>query len=456
MKIGFMSLLVCMLLFTACRKTDEVTTNRDVMLSFSSDTILFDTVFTAVGSVNKRIKIFNHDKRSVIISKIQLAAGNNSFFSLIINGLPVSEQTNISVLGQDSISIYIKATINPNNLNQPFIVEDSVLFHTNGNDQAVKLIAYGQNAIFVNNQTIERNTTWSSTLPYIINKSVTVAEDATLNILPGTRVLFHGNASMSIKGTLNVQGHGYSPVLFASDRMESFYENEPGQWNGIRFYPGSSNSVINYATLKNAIIGITADSLTANDSPKLLLTNTIVKNMSIAGFAGYHTTLFAFNNLFYNSGQYLIYGVGGGAYNLKQNTFAGYTNAFARRTPAMYFSDLNSARSADLQIELKNNIIWGNQTEELLIERKAASIVNTSITSNIIKTALQSYSSGNFLNVDPKFLDLNSYNFKVNHMSAALGKGEDLTADLYYNFLRKDLLGKDRIFPSDLGCYIYP
>ncbi|RZK82684.1 MAG: hypothetical protein EOO92_00800 [Pedobacter sp.] len=438
----------------ACRKTEQITTDKNSKLAFSTDTVLFDTVFTAVGSVNKRIKVFNYDKKTINISEIKLGGGSNSFFSLIINGLPATEQKNLNILGEDSVSIYIKATINPSNQNQPFIVEDSILFNTNGNAQSVKLIAYGQNAVFVNNQTIESNVTWSSSLPYIINKHVTIAEGVTLNILQGTKVLFHGNAGMNVKGTLNAQGSANNPVLFASDRMENFYENEPGQWMGIRIFPSSNNSKINFATIKNATIGIVTDSITSNGSPKLLLTNSTIKNMTIASFTGYHSSLHAFNNLFYNGGQYLIYGIGGGQYNLKQNTFAGYNNFFSRRTPSLYFSDLEHTGFENLNVELKNNLIWGNQTEELQVDKKTSATVSTNITSNIIKTALQTYSANNFLNVDPKFADVNGYNFKLQNGSPALSKGENLSADSYYHFLMYDLLNKPRAFPSDLGCYV--
>ncbi|MHA4894235.1 hypothetical protein ACXZ1K_05730 [Pedobacter sp. PWIIR3] len=446
--------VVSIFAFIACRKEDAVTTDQHVKLSFSTDTVLFDTVFTAVGSVNRRIKVYNTDPKAVSISNIRLWRGNNSFFSLIINGVSVNEKDNVRISGKDSISIFIKATINPNNFNQPFIVEDSVLFTTNGNKQSIALIAYGQNAVFINGETISANTTWNAGLPYIINRSVTVAENATLTITPGARILFHGNSLMNIRGTLNAVGNINNQVLFASDRLENFYDNEAGQWQGIRFYPSSMASTINYALIKNAIIGVTADSLTADGTPKLLLSNSTVKNMTVAGLAGYQANIVALNNLFYNSGQYLIYGVGGGSYNLKQNTFAGFNTEFPRRTPALYFSDLGNGRSADLNLELTNNIIWGMLTEELAVEKKTAFNINANFKANIIKTALQTYAVNNFINTDPKFVDIANNNFKLQTGSPAINKGIILTADPYYNtLLIRDMIGTTRTFPSELGCF---
>jgi hypothetical protein len=447
-------LAVCILASSACRKSDEITTSRDVKLLFSSDTVLFDTVFTAIGSVNRRIKVFNDDQKAVSISNIRLGGGKNSFFSLIINGAFANEKSNVEIGGKDSISIYVKATIDPSNLNQPFIVEDSVLFNTNGNAQSIALIAYGQNAVFINEETITSNTTWEGRLPYIINKSVTVAPGKTLNISPGTKVYFHGGSVMNVKGSLRVNGSKYNPATFSSDRLESYYENEAGQWLGIRLFASSFSNKIEHATIKNAVVGITADSVTADGSPKLLLANSTIKNMTVAGFVGYGTDLTGFNNLFYNSGQFLIYGVGGGRYNLKQNTFAGYNNGFSRRTPAVYFSDLSNLSHSDLNVELVNNIIWGVLPEELQIERKTTASINANVTYNIIKTSLQTYGNLNFLGTDPMFVEAVNGNFHLQPGSPAMKKGLNLSSDPFYgSYLKSDIGNNLRTFPSALGCY---
>ncbi|MEJ7560389.1 MAG: hypothetical protein WKF66_18925 [Pedobacter sp.] len=454
MRLMVSFLAVCILAFSACRKNDEITTSRDVRLSFSSDTVLFDTVFTAIGSVNRRIKVFNAHQKAVNISNIRLGGGKNSFFSLIINGVPANEKSNIEIGGKDSISIYVKATINPSNVNQPFIVEDSVMFNTNGNAQSIALIAYGQNAIFINEETITSNTTWEGSLPYIVNKSVTVAAGTTLNISGGTKVYFHGGSVMNVKGTLRVNGTEYDPATFSSDRLENYYENEAGQWLGIRFFASSVNNKIEHATIKNAVIGVTADSLASDGSTKLLLVNSVIKNMTVASFVGYGTSLSGFNNLFYNSGQFLIYGVGGGQYNLKHNTFAGYNNEFSRRTPAIYFSDYSHLSYSDLTIELVNNIIWGVLPEELQIEKKTSALVTTNITHNLIKTSLQTYSNLNFLGTDPKFVDPITGNFRLQPGSPAIKKGANLSSDPFFtSYLKNDMLNVYRTLPSTPGCY---
>lgn len=454
MRVIVSFLVLCMLAFTACRKNDDITTSTDVQLSFSSDTVLFDTVFTAVGSINKRIKVYNNDSKAINITNIRLGEGLSSFFSLIINGVVTNEKSNVQVGGKDSISIYVKATINSNTQNKPFIVEDSIVFNTNGNRQAIKLIAYGQNARFINGGTITSNTVWDARLPYIINRSITVAEGVSLDISAGTKVYFHGSSVMNIRGTLNVNGAINSAVVFSSDRLENFYENEAGQWLGIRLFASSVNNKVNYAIIKNAVVGITSDSVGQDGNAKLLLANSMIKNMTIAGFVGYSSSLTGFNNLFYNSGQYLIYGVGGGIYNLKQNTFAGYNTEFPRRTSALYFSDLSNTSFSDLSLDLTNNIIWGSLPEELQIEKKTTASITSNIKYNVIKTSLQTYDKSNLLGLDPKFVDATTGNFRIQPGSPVLKKGMDLRSDTFYNtYLKQDIDFMQRTFPSTVGCY---
>lgn len=445
------------MLFAACNKDEEPTLDLNAKLNFSSDSVLFDTVFTSVGSSSRRLKIYNPNSRAISINHIQLSGGNTSAFSLNINGQAVSETTNLKINGNDSINVFVKVNINPTQQDLPFIVQDSVLFFFNGKKQRVALVAYGQNAIFMNSLTIKNNTVWNSKLPYIVYKSLTVAENATLTLQPGTRVLFHGNSTMSIKGTLNALGTKTDSIVFTSDRLEKLYSNETGQWNGLHFYPESKNSQLNYAIIKNGITGITVDSLSLNSQPKLLLTNSIIKNMEVVGFLGYQTELVAFNNLFFNCGQYLLYGVGGGKYNLKQNTFAGYNPYFARKTAAVYLSDYISAtQSANLTIDFYNNIVWGNLTDEFLIDKKATTtVLSANIKNNLLKvnqTALTG--NGNLVNSDPQFINATSGNFRLSQGSVANNKGFNLSGDSYYSaFLYRDLNNKSRIFPSELGCY---
>lgn len=456
MKFIFIGIL-SMMLFAACNKEEEFITDANAKLSFSKDSVLFDTVFTSVGSTSRRLKIYNPNEKAMLVDAIRLSGGNASPFSLNINGQATAMLNSLKINGKDSVNLFVKVNINPSTSYLPFIVQDSIIFYFNGKQRSIPLVAYGQNAIFINNSTISKNTNWDSKLPYIIYKSITVAENTNLTISPGTKVLFHGNSTMSIKGTLTAIGTAKDSIVFTSDRLEQMYANESGQWNGLHFYPESKNSVLNYTVIKNGIAGITVDSLSLNSQPKLILANSIVKNMEVVGFLGYQTELTAFNNLFFNCGQYLLYAAGGGKYNIKQNTFAGYNPAFARKTAAVYLADLISATQfGDLTATFYNNIIWGNLSNEFIVDKKnAATKLTLDLKNNLFKTTVMDYSNtGNLLNIDPLFINPVLGNFKLSKTSAAKAKGYNLVTDEYFEkYLSKDLLNKNRLFPSALGCY---
>lgn len=447
--------LLILVILSSCRKDERITDDLNAKLSFSKDSILFDTIFTSIGSVTKKIKILNKNTDAVNIAEIKLSGGTSSPFSININGQNTNQTSNKILHGQDSLNLFVKVNINPNAKNLPFLVQDSIILNTNGNRQVIQLLAYGQNAVFINSLTVKSNTIWNKTIPYIINNYVTVSNGSTLTIQPGAKIYFHKDALMNVEGNIVANGTFEEPILFCSDRLESIYNDEAGQWKGI-YLKRTGNGIISNAIIKNASVAITSDSLSTNSSPKLILNSNVIKNMQVAAYMGYHSDLFAFNNLMYNCGNYLIYAIGGGNYDLKQNTFAGFNTYFPRKTAALTFSDyLASTVYNRLQINLTNNIIWGNLSNELDIQKKTTAVVQSNLLNNLIKTTNTNYSAnGNIINLDPLFISGSSYNFNLSTASPALKKGADLSAELYFStYLNKDLKNKIRISPSTLGCY---
>lgn len=455
MKITLPVLFLAVLSIWGCKK-DSINTDSSAMLEFSADSILFDTVFTSVGSVTRRIKVFNRGKRPVKISSIKLRGGAASNFQLNINGIASNILSDIELAGNDSLNVFVKVTINPSSERLPFIVKDSIEFGTNGNYQKVILSAFGQNAVFIRDGKIAGNTVWTNTLPYVIYNTLTVEPNTTLSIQKGSRIYFHKDAGMRIAGTLKVLGERLDTVTFASDRLERVYEDEPGQWLGFHFLSSSKENHLNYASISNGVAGIKVDSLSTNASPKLLLTNTIVRNMSLTALQFDNADVAGFNNLILSSGRYLLYAVNGGRYNFKQNTFANIGFQFARTTPSVFFADhSNVGMAREMDIAFINNIIWGNLQEELVVENKGALSFNQAIRKNLIKTKVNSWeAAGNILNADPRFKNTKTGDFSLQSTSPAANAGENLAPDPNFAaWLSKDLNGRVRLFPSDLGSY---
>ena len=68
--------LFVILSLTACKR-DFFTESGPGELQFSNDTIIFDTVFTTVGSTTHTLKVYNRNNNSVTISSIDLANLNS-------------------------------------------------------------------------------------------------------------------------------------------------------------------------------------------------------------------------------------------------------------------------------------------------------------------------------------------------------------------------------------------
>ncbi|MFM7016167.1 MAG: hypothetical protein ACKOX3_07565, partial [Bacteroidota bacterium] len=222
-------ILSALLLFTGACKKDELLTSGDVQLRFSDDTLMYDTVFATIGSVTKNLRIYNDYDQPINISNIRLAGGNSSYFRMNVNGLPGRNFDNIELSAGDSLWIFVEVTVDPNQQSLPYIIEDSILFETNGRKQVVNLVAWGQYAIFfVANETLnikdnngktigqikyhvipDDSLDWNSQYPIVIYGGFALVDSSTtLQISEGTQIHFSNNAGLWVYkgGKLLVNG----------------------------------------------------------------------------------------------------------------------------------------------------------------------------------------------------------------------------------------------------------
>ena len=259
-------LMISMMFNTSCKK-DQIINDSSAKLNFSSDTVLFDTVFTTIGSTTKQIRVYNPYNQIIHISSIKLAGGANSGFRINVDGVASTVINDIEIEPNDSIFIFVKVTVDPTNSNSPLVVNDSILFETNGNVQKIQLVAWGQDAYYhTPDQSLlltdgsifhfsyaHCKTPWKNDKPHVLYGYVVVDSDSTLVIQENTRIYLHKNAILWVyqDGTLNVNGTYGNPVTFQGDRLEQYYKDKPGQWGKIWLSAGSKNNEINYAIIKN-------------------------------------------------------------------------------------------------------------------------------------------------------------------------------------------------------------
>jgi hypothetical protein len=451
--------LICLLFLLAnCRKKDTVDPDSSLKLSFSADTVFFDTVFTTIGSVTQALIVYNDHDRKVNISSISLAGGNGSEFRLNIDGSAVLTAQDVEIAGHDSLFIFVRVTVDPNNQNLPFIVRDSILFHTNGNEQDVKLVAWGQNARFHKEENLAGNQVWDSLLPHVIFGYLRVDTLASLTIMPGTKVYFHKDALLSVlsNASLKVFGNLDHPVRFQGDRLDPFYRDLPGQWKGIFLERGSVENEINYGIIRNGIYGIVVDSMPGVAGPALTLDNTIIRNTAGEGIFAYSTSIVSINCVIANNGGSALYVEKGGSYDFRQLTIGNYWTRSVRTAPSLVLSNYTyNMYGEKITYPLEkayfgNTIIYGSNPEEMGLYFDETADSSCQFDHCLIRTEEGSFDPGRYIgcmvNEDPLFINPAEYNFHIDSLSPAIDKGIQL--GIFF-----DIEGNRRGTTPDLGAY---
>jgi hypothetical protein len=470
---------------TSCKKTSYLTTGGN--FSFSTDTLLFDTVFTTQGSVTKSFLIKNNNNAWIKINRIKLGKGANSPYRLNVDGQPTKDITNINVAPFDSVYVFAAVTIDPTAVDNPFVVEDSVVVTLNEITKSLPLLAFGQNAVYVTDSVLQGNITWTPNKPIVIINSALVDSTCTLNIQAGTRVYMHNNSKLFVKGTLIADGNITDSIVFAGDRLDRDYfgGDIPGEWCGLHFLTKSKNNVLNYCTIKNGgapwkIYNSTTrefDYLTGaliyaepNDvgvtTPKVVMNNCFV-GLSIAyGILAFNSNISATNCLFYACGSQNLGVLIGGTYDFKHCTFGNYGyKSYLRHDKytvvAMqnYFQsdpeDITTRVGAPLLANFSNCIIDGNSTEgnEVYLNRdtKWANTINFNSClikqkENLSVEATLDATTTALLNANTAFKEANLNDFRLLQNSQAKGTG---TASA----ITQDIKNFTRANPPSVGCW---
>ncbi len=275
--IKFILLISLIAGFFSCER-EFVYRGGEQGLLLSTDTVMFDTIFTSIGSTTQNFLIYNPYEEDLLIDGIELTGGDESNFKLNVNGYAESELTDVRIRAKDSLYIFVEVTIDPVHSNSPIVVSDSIIVSTRERRQTVKLIAYGQDVILLKKEWLQTQT-FTKDKPYLISDYIVVDTTQTLTIEAGARLYFQNDASLLVLGSLIVKGTKDEPVLFASHRLEEWYADKPGQWGYIHLLPGSSGTSFDYAIIRNGLMGILADSVGLNDDEPLLINNTKIEHI---------------------------------------------------------------------------------------------------------------------------------------------------------------------------------
>lgn len=472
--LSLFTFLAVILLVEACRLEDEtLNTSAGIRLSFSKDTVFFDTIFTDLKSITRRVTVYNPSKNAVEITNIRLGKGAISPYSLIINGEETNQKDRIKLLGKDSLLILITAKLGENRQNIATLVRDSILFTTNSNTQHIKLWAWGQDAIRQSSIRITQPTIWTNNKPYIVADSLIIFENGSLTIEAGTTVYMNLNAKMILQGKLTINGTCDKPVRILGIRNDEGYADLAGQWQGIFFTVDSKGADINYAEIKNADIGLRIAIFDNNNVPDVMVRNTKIQNMSIAGILAVDSDILLQNVLINNCFQRSFDVLRGGNYTLQHCTFTNFERSPSQKTATVRLQNfvlltnsqtmMQTIEAAPLNFTLENSIVWGTFAEEFFIDNRGNANSTIRMNNNLLRTAnLTMYGTNNFTapnNQDFSNAALRYVNFKwqnsrykgreifsLDSLSPAIDKGKLLN-------INSDIICTPRDAKPDLGAY---
>lgn len=426
----------------SCVKEDELLNDSDIQLSFSTDTLAFDTVFTTLGSTTRQVKVYNTGKKTVRFTAVGIRGGQASRFRANIDGDTSMVVRNLEIAAGDSCFIFVRVNVNPNSAMEPFLVEDFIDLqyeHTGGvGRKSIVLTAYGRNAVYHNPQAGRSYSVidcehWNHELPHVIIGQAVVDSAATLTLLAGDELYFAPDAMLWVYncGTLKVQGSEEKPVLFTSLRQDDWYRGLPGQWNAIWLSAGSKDNEIDNAYIENGTIGIIADT-NVNGNPTLRLSNTVIMHEATAGIVAQGAWVEADNVLVADCGTAAVALQYGGKATFRNSTLADYWRYTARKMPALVLN--NWYRSADGQSVLRglgpvvfeNCIVYGNYIDaEVMEDRDPSADFDVSFTGCVVKGLgrLNHVTATDCIDEDPMFEDVEEHDYHLKEGSPAEGKG---------------------------------
>lgn len=459
--------LVPAILFCWSCERDYMFRGGEEGIMFSSDTVMFDTIFTSIGSATRNFRVVNPYDTDLTIDLIKLAGGEDSKFGININGIPDPEVRDVHLRAGDSIYIFAEVTINPGDSSDPsFVVTDSVIFQTKERVQSVKLVAYGQDVVLLRKKTLGTQTL-KADKPYLIYDWLIVDSASVLTIEEGAELYFYQGASLVVShgASLKVMGTRENPVLFTGSRLEEWYQDKPGQWNGISLMPGSKNHEINYAIIKNATVGLSVDSVGLKGGLPLRLSNTRIEHVSQQGLVAQASSIIADNCLFGDAGSASVALTYGGYYKFYHCTIVNYYKWKSyRNIPALLLSnyyidkDRNKPEIRDMEEALFSNcIIWGANPNEIGLDFEPKNkeegngqkfIINYKFENSLIRTQLSAdvlsdtkHFKEVIFNYNPAFVNYQSYNYELDTLSVAIDAGNLETARKY----PIDYMGNSRI-----------
>jgi len=363
--------------FFACKDDFEnYSNNPQDILSFSIDTLSFDTVLTTVNSPVLAFRVYNKNAKPLLISSVRLAEGANSDFKINVDGMAGSIFENVEILAKDSLLVLVDLKPKENGKFIPILLTDYVLFETHGIQQKVVLEAYGQDVYTLRGAIITEDSVLDNKKPYLIYDSLVIEAGATVEIGEGSVFYMYNNSQLIVKGTIKAKGTVEKPVVFRGSRTDYMvtipYDLIPGQWGGISFASESYENEFENVRIRNGKYGMNLEVSGNPERSKLYMKNVVLTNVSGYLLYAVNCNITAENCEFSNAKDALLYLVGGShrfthctivnyyPYNLRLG-WGNSKNETLVLTDTVINREMENNNFPVLNAEFYNSIIWGGR-----------------------------------------------------------------------------------------------
>jgi hypothetical protein len=463
----------------ACQK-EMVSDDPTLALKFSHDTVLFDTVFTTMGSSTKQIMVYNPNKNAIQIDQVSMREGK--YFKINLDGENNLDQLrDITVRGGDSLFLFIRTYIDPLNENSPVFIEDDIAFGVNGHVQKINLQAYGQDVekIRIPGDSLIMTLSLTSQKPYLLYDTLNVGN---LTIEAGTTIYMHTGAGVYVYGSMKAQGTKEKPIVFRGDRTDRLFDSVPyrmasGQWDGIYLLHAQGmmppTYTLDYVDILSGSVGLYVYSeSTGLILPKLTMKNSRIHNHSIYGLVVQNVDAEVVNCEISNCASYCVY-LAGGKHQFVHNTIAAYygypytnlnihQNIIPEDVAAVYINNL-SKNNAKTISSFTNCIITGGRKQSLMVATPLPDYYEGRFEGNYLRcdsldevfAKNNVYASDSdtmvFRNTYYLYEKYHYYDFHLDSLSPARGIGDSIMALKYPT----DIVGCPRKGKPDAGCYEY-
>ncbi len=467
-------LLVLVVAHTSCEQ--RLTDDPNAYLTFSVDTLRFDTVFTAMQTPTLKFTVRNPQKEAVCVEAVTLQ-NNNGYFNINVDGeTQLANMQNMIIAGKDSIYVFVKANIDQQNQNNPVLVHNAIQFHLKGKMQAqsVVLEAYGQDVKVLKQHWFTNDTSYlHADKPYLVYDYLAVDTGKTLVIEAGTTIYMHDNAQLYCFGNLRAEGTVEQPIRVRGDRLDDMlvdvpYDYVAGRWGSVYLVQtdksGVNEYVLNHIEVNSGIMGVVCLNDDMNKKSMLQLTNSKLHNFTLYGLYLQNTDCEIVNSEISNCASYCVY-LAGGQHHFVHNTIASYfagsnIQSVSREDVAAVYINNLSKQYAKTTAVFQNNVIAGVRENNVVLATPLPDYYLGSFSHNYLRAdsvhALFAdnvfYQKNDTIFRNTHFtLDRGYYDFQLDSVSPARGIADKEIAQSY----PLDRLGNNRLTDGapDAGCY---